>query len=57
MNIEKSFYGTLSDGQAVDIYTLSNNKGMTVKILNYGGIIQSIELPVEGGKKIDVVWV
>lgn len=55
MDIEKSTYGTLSDGQAVDIYTLTNDNGMTVKILNYGGIIQSIEVPSASGDKIDVV--
>ena len=32
-------------GEPVDLYTLINSRGMRVKITNYGGIIQSIEVP------------
>jgi aldose 1-epimerase len=36
-------------------YTLSNCSGMQVRILSYGGIIQSIQAPGPGGKVKDVV--
>jgi aldose 1-epimerase len=36
-------------------YTLTNCSGMQVRILSYGGIIQSIEVPGPSGKKADVV--
>src|SRR5437879_1812427 len=32
-------------GAAVTRYTLSNKRGMTVSILDYGGIIQSMDVP------------
>jgi aldose 1-epimerase len=36
-------------------YTLTNCHGMQVRILTYGGIIQSIRVPGKNGKKADVV--
>lgn len=48
--IEKTSFGTLSDGQAVDLYTLHNAAGMTAKISNYGGTIVSLTAPDKDGK-------
>ena len=36
-------------------YTLSNCRGMTVKILTYGGIVQSISVPSRSGREANVV--
>src|ERR1700733_14891578 len=36
-------------------YTLTNCRGMQVRVLSYGGIIQSIEVPGRGGREADVV--
>ena len=55
MNIVKEHYGMTRDSQSVDIYTLSNNNGMEVRITNYGGIIQSLTAPDRDGKYEDVV--
>ena len=52
--ITKSSFGTLPSGQAVDLYTLSNGKGMEVKIITYGGIIQSIRVPDREGARANV---
>ena len=41
-------------GAAVTRYTLSNSRGMTVSILDYGGIIQSLSVPDRRGRKADV---
>ncbi|MDD3832375.1 MAG: galactose mutarotase [Oscillospiraceae bacterium] len=55
MSIFKERFGTTSDGQAVDLYTLSNSTGMQVGILNYGGIIQFLKIPDKSGRPLDVV--
>ncbi len=52
--IEKSSFGTTKDGQALDLYTLKNVAGMTVKITNYGGIIVSWTAPDKNGKYEDI---
>jgi aldose 1-epimerase len=42
-------YGTTADNIAVEEYTLSNQQGMKVKIITYGGIITSIRVPDRNG--------
>jgi aldose 1-epimerase len=41
-------------GQPVNLYTLTNSNGMTVKITNFGGVVQSIWVPDSRGKTKDV---
>lgn len=55
MNIEKHPFGTTKDDQPVDIYTLTNDNSMSVKITNYGGIITSVVVPDKSGNPGDVV--
>jgi len=52
--ITKSAFGTLSDGTAVDRYTLRSGRGMSVSILTYGGIIQSLRVPDRRGQRRNV---
>ncbi len=47
-------YGTV-DQKPVIQYTLTNSKGMVVKILNYGGIITDIQVPDKAGQSGNVV--
>ncbi|HEX3627283.1 MAG TPA: aldose epimerase family protein [Verrucomicrobiae bacterium] len=47
-------FGTTQDGQAVEIYTLKNNNGMVVRIITFGGIIQTIKVPDKNGQMGDV---
>jgi aldose 1-epimerase len=47
-------YGTTSDGVDVFEYTLTNAKGMEVKIITYGGIITSVSVPDRKGKMANV---
>jgi aldose 1-epimerase len=47
-------YGT-ADGKTVVEYTLTNARGMEVKILTYGGIVESVMAPDRRGKMADVV--
>ncbi|MCI0490666.1 MAG: galactose mutarotase [Blastocatellia bacterium] len=53
--IEKQPFGKTSDGQAVDLYTLTNTGGVEVKITNYGGTVVSLKVPDRNGHKADVV--
>src|ERR1051326_3111782 len=53
--ITKESFGQTSDGQNVDIYTLTNRRGAEVKITNYGGIITSLKVPDRNGKLADIV--
>lgn len=55
MSVTKRFFGKTTDGAEASIFTLSNNKGMTVEISNFGGIILSIIVPDKNGKLADVV--
>ncbi len=54
-SISKHGYGTTRDGKAVDEYTLTNAKGMVIKIITLGGIITAVHAPDRSGKLADVV--
>lgn len=51
--ITSSSFGT-HEGKEVTQYTLKNNKGTVIKILNYGGIITNILVPDKNGKNGDI---
>jgi len=53
-SIQKTAFGKV-DGAPVDLYTLTNAKGMVVKITNYGAIITALQIPDRNGKLGDVV--
>ncbi len=55
MNIHKQLFGATQSGTPVDLYTLSNDHGVQVKITNYGGIIVSLVTPDRTGKPDDIV--
>ena len=47
-------WGT-ADNTPVNLYTLTNGRGMAVNITNYGGVVQSISVPDRWGTPRDVV--
>ncbi|MBO2457183.1 aldose epimerase family protein [Actinomadura violacea] len=54
-SISKEPFGTLADGTKVDRYTLTNGHGVRVRILTYGGIVQTLETPDRHGREADIV--
>jgi len=48
-------FGTTSDGEAVEVYTLTNANGVEVRAITYGGIIVSLRVPDKDGQLGDVV--
>ena len=55
LKIETSVFGSLADGRKVELFSLSNGKGMTVKVTNYGAIISELHAPARDGKSGNVV--
>ena len=48
-------FGTLPDGRQVEAHLLTNDCGTRVRVLTYGGIVQSLEVPAATGRPRNVV--
>lgn len=48
-------YGTTQGGEAVEIYTLTNDHGLRVRFLSYGGVITEIAAPDREGRLDNIV--
>ena len=55
MTATKEPFGTTGDGEAVDLYTLTNANGVEVRIITYGTIIISLRTPDKDGQLDDMV--
>jgi len=53
--IDREKFGQTNEGVSVDLFTLTNDNGLTVKITNYGGIVTSMLVPDKMGNYEDVV--
>jgi aldose 1-epimerase len=53
--VQKSSFGTTKDGQAVDLYTLTNASGVVAKISTYGALLTELHVPDRNGTLADVV--
>jgi aldose 1-epimerase len=51
--IKNQGFGTVPEGP-VDLYTMTNSRGMEVRAMNYGGIIVSLRVPDKKGVLADV---
>jgi aldose 1-epimerase len=51
----KADFGKTKEGTAVQIFTLTNGKGMEAKIMTYGGIVVSLKAPDRKGAMADIV--
>ena len=48
-------YGTTQGGQAVEIFTMTNDHGLRVRFLSLGGVITEIDAPDRTGRLDDIV--
>ena len=55
MKLEQKVFGKTPDGAEVKIYTLSNSKGMTAKVTEFGAILTELWVPDRNGKPGNVV--
>ena len=53
--VDREKFGQTNEGVSVDLFTLTNDNGLTVKITNYGGIVTSMLVPDKMGNYEDVV--
>jgi aldose 1-epimerase len=53
-SIDKSEFGTMPDGTAVEIYALTNANGLVCKIITYGAAITELDVPDRAGRLGDV---
>lgn len=51
---DRTPFGMLPDGRKVEAVTLTNTKGMTVRIISYGAILQAVLVPDRHGKAGDI---
>ena len=48
-------YGTTQGGQAVDIFTMTNDHGVRVRFLSLGGVITEVDVPDRTGRPDNIV--
>ena len=48
-------FGKTTDGTPVEVYTLTNSKGLRLRAMTYGAIVLSLETPDRTGKNADIV--
>ena len=53
--VDQETFGQTDRGANVDLFTLTNTSGHTVKITNYGGIVTSLLVPDKNGNLEDIV--
>jgi len=52
--LDTAVYGKMADGREVKIFTLANATGMTARVIEYGAILTSLEVPDARGRPADV---
>jgi aldose 1-epimerase len=55
MRVSREVFGKMPDGRVVEAFDLRNEHGMKARIITYGGIVVSLEVPDRQGNFADVV--
>lgn len=53
--VQRSSFGKMPDGTPVELYTLTNAKGMVAKVITYGAIMTELHAPDRDGKMADIL--
>lgn len=51
----KAAFGHTADGKPIDVYTLTNAKGVEARVMTYGGTLVSLKVPDRAGHLANVV--
>ncbi|MCJ2139597.1 aldose epimerase family protein [Methylobacterium sp. E-066] len=51
----RTVFGTLPDGRTVEEVMLTNGKGVTARVIAWGALLRSLEVPDRAGKPADIV--
>jgi aldose 1-epimerase len=54
IKIQKRIFGKAPNGQKVNLYTLTNAKGMKISLMDYGATLTSVVVPDNKGKFADI---
>ncbi len=55
MAVSKKLFGTCETGEQIYLYTLSNEKGVSAQVTNFGAVLVSVKTPDKTGKIEDIV--
>jgi aldose 1-epimerase len=53
--VTRSSFGRLPDGRGVELFAVTNARGVEMRVISYGGIIVSLKVPDRQGRFDDVV--
>ena len=53
--VTEAVFGETADGERVRVYTLTNTDGLRARVMEYGAILVSLEVPDRDGKLGDIV--
>src|SRR5438105_7643019 len=53
--VSRADFGQTPDGQAIELYTLTNKNGLVAKVTTYGAILTELRVPDASGHMADVV--
>ena len=53
--VQRADFGTTKDGQSVEVYTLTNKKGLVAKVMTYGATLTELHVPDKNGRSADIV--
>ena len=54
MSVAREKFGEMPDGTVINVFVMENSNGMKAKVIEYGGILVSLEVPDRDGKSADV---